>query len=1260
MKLLGAFARLAIDTLIGVGGMGRVFRAIDPETQRVYAVKVHHPAGGHEPRFHREVAVMAKLDHDAIVRCVGSGPTDDGRTYLVLEWLEGPTLAQRLEAGPLSIPELGVLAARLTSALAHAHALGVLHRDLKPENVVLRGGDVGRATLIDFGVAEDEASRRLTDSGAVLGTLAYMAPEQIRGERSAGPATDVYGLGAVLYQCVSGRVPFQAIDQLSLALEILVSSPSPLSDRPEVPPSVAAAVMAMLAKAPGARPRLDDVALVFDSAHERTEPMALPGALGLDERRMLSLLVVFPHDQRHRSVVDAAPIAEIAEAHEGQADRLAGSAWIVTFGTTPDPADQALRAVACALALRERMPELPIAVVTGPGGEGTELRQGALGDRATRLCRAAVHVDGVRVDADTSALVAAHFPSEDDGAGFIVRKETDPGGETLIVSNQPLPLLGRDRELSRLLEAFERVVQRRELDAILLVGDAGIGKSELIRAVLAHRATRNAAVWIARATPGRPSPPLGVVGDLVRHLVGIRDAESLERRRAKLRDRVAGLFPIDRVDSMVELLGAMCGTPSSSESPARLRADPSIVGDAMRIALAELLEACARARPVILIAEQAEWIDKASRRFLAHALSTARSLPVLAIATARPDGIDEAETLLVELAATRIDLGALDGASAADLVDRQLGRRASDRMRAEILRYGAGNPFHLQQLCRAAAERSHRGPGASALALVQRRFDQLDRDDKRILRAGSVLGGDFRAAGVMRLVGDLDHDELAPRLERLVARGFIVRVEAGVLRFSSELIREAIYGTLTTEDRAFGHWLAAQWLAQGGDMNAPTATIHLTAAADATDPELELTERAQICWLTSARQALEVEDASAVLGFVGRAIQYGARGEQLGQLELIAAEALLWMGDYDAAHARATRAMGLFPRGSPSWLLAASHAGPSCFQKGRLDELRAIADDVLSAPHPPPGSDITISLVRIAAPLYLAGELARGDAVAAIGEGDYGEDPLAEAALHGLDAVRARTRGDYVAQLDAQRARILASERAGATRTSAVARCDAGYMLIELGDAERAVDLLFVALRDAQRLGHEQLESAAQINLGLAMLRLRRFREAMEHLVAADTRLARRGLQRLLVAARTYLAEARAGVGDLEGAIVTHQRAIALAAEVAPSLLALAQATLASTLLEADRNVEALAAATAAYETLGQRGVEAREELVRAVYADALQRNGERTLAGEVAGAANRRLTERAGRIRDNGLRTSFLTKVPEHQRIAMLVKHLA
>ncbi len=264
--------RFAVEGEVGRGGMGSVHRAIDRDTQQPVAIKVLH-ASAQQARFVLEAETLERLSHPAIVAYVGHGVTREGDAYLAMAWLDGESLAERLERGPLSVNEAITMGARIASALSHAHAHGIVHRDIKPSNVMLVDKDPRRTTLIDFGIAKDTiVTHGLTETGQLVGTPGYMSPEQAMGTQTLDARTDLFSFGALLYHALAGTPPFEGRQTMEVLAQLLLRDPPSVRDvRPDVPARLATLVAALLVKEPAQR--------LSDAAAVETELQAIAHAL---------------------------------------------------------------------------------------------------------------------------------------------------------------------------------------------------------------------------------------------------------------------------------------------------------------------------------------------------------------------------------------------------------------------------------------------------------------------------------------------------------------------------------------------------------------------------------------------------------------------------------------------------------------------------------------------------------------------------------------------------------------------------------------------------------------------------------------------------------------------------------------------------------------------------------------------------------------------------------------------------------------------
>ncbi len=223
-------ARYELEREIGRGGMGTVYRAHERATGRVVAIKVLRRGLVRDLlRFSREVGVLADLDHPGIVRYLDQGELPNGKPALVMEWVDGETLARRVQITGITLGEAVAAITSVADALAYAHSRGVVHRDIKPQNILFTGDDCEHIKLIDFGIARRVGDIiNLTRTGMRIGTPCYMSPEQARGEREVSSRADVFMLGCVLYECATGTRAFVGSSAQAVLSKVILVDTLPL------------------------------------------------------------------------------------------------------------------------------------------------------------------------------------------------------------------------------------------------------------------------------------------------------------------------------------------------------------------------------------------------------------------------------------------------------------------------------------------------------------------------------------------------------------------------------------------------------------------------------------------------------------------------------------------------------------------------------------------------------------------------------------------------------------------------------------------------------------------------------------------------------------------------------------------------------------------------------------------------------------------------------------------------------------------------
>lgn len=437
--------RFELRRKAGSGGMSTVYRAWDLAREEDVAIKILKPDSRIAPeRFIREIELSADLSHPNIVEYIAHGTTPRGDPYLAVEWVEGQTLSDCLSTRGLTFAESVRIVRALASALAVAHARGVVHRDVKPQNILLEAGDVTRVKLIDFGVARWAGDGvGLTQTGTVVGTCGYMSPEQARGEH-VDVRADVFSLGCVLYLCLSGRNAFVGESPLAVQAMILFDEPVPIGIvNPEVPPGVQALVNIMLAKDPAARPADGaDVTKWIEALPELPESgprvrmgeAQSPGPSGLGPTDLdaptapaaapfEAIILVGTEESSEEPAVaerqrDVERVRATVAGYGAELQRLRDGTLVVAVEATGPRVAGASRAASCALAVRTVLPTAPMSLSVGAArGDrrfAETIAHGAQSLRAQTINalfqqQPADSEGGIAVDEATAALLGGGF-----------------------------------------------------------------------------------------------------------------------------------------------------------------------------------------------------------------------------------------------------------------------------------------------------------------------------------------------------------------------------------------------------------------------------------------------------------------------------------------------------------------------------------------------------------------------------------------------------------------------------------------------------------------------------------------------------------------------------------------------------------------------------------------------------------------------------------------------------------------------------------
>jgi tetratricopeptide (TPR) repeat protein len=1296
--------RFELERLAGSGGMGAVYRARDLTDGSTVAVKILTGRELREAeRFDLEAAILAELTHPAIVRYIAHG-VEGGDHFIAMEWLEGEDLATRLDHKALTVAESVTLVYRAAEALAYAHARGIVHRDIKPENLFLPGGIIARLKVLDFGIARlTHGGRKLTLTGSVIGTPGYMAPELVRGERNIRPSADVFSLGCVLFQCLTGRAVFEAEEATALLAKILLQdAPRAKEIAPGIPDALDDVVARMLAKDPARR--LTDAKAVIEAlevvraealkleelttAAERRRPQP---ALTATEQRIACVVIAGPSRSAEARWYGATPPlgigtdarrapsepsqlegagrveeleSELARIHGARLHALPGGSVVIVLPDAGKPNDQAARAARCALAVRAELPDVALVVATGPGRFSAWSVVGEVIDNGMRLLRGTAP-GAIRLDEMAVGLLDARFEIRRDGTASFLRAERDVFAVKRNLLGKASDFVGRGREMSMLSNLYASALAESTASAVLVTGAAGVGKSRLRQEFVEWVGKQNERpeILFGFGDSLGAGSPFAMIGLCLRRAAGIQEGEPLDEKRRKLVERVARTVEREVVPRVAAFLGEIANVPFPDEENEALRMarqNPQLMGDAMRRSWEDWLAAECAAHPVLLLLEDLHWGDLGTVGFVDAALRHLREQPFLVLALARP----EVEARFPDLWKARdlqvLRLAPLSKRASEKLVREALGDGVTDALVERLIARADGNAFYLEELIRATAAGRHESLPDSVIGMVQARLDAEGTEARRVLRAASVFGERFSQAGVAALVGgegELSH--VAEWLELLATRELVARAPTAERRgdveytFSHALVREAAYAMLTDDDRTLGHRLAGGWLeGAGSSSDAMALAEHFRRGGEPA--------RAVRWYERAAQHALKANDLAAAIERAELGLSCGATGEDAGALRLVEAEGHVWRGEFAEAERHALAAAAAHAPGSATALRAVGSALVSAAKQGKLDVVEELVKRVSDVQPDANARGAQISCLAWGATyLIFGGRMPAADALMAlvsqISRGLADLDPQAQALIHQVRSFRASASGDLGGTRGGLEAALASFEQAGDLRNACIVRSNLGYMYAELGDFARAESVMRQALAAADRMGLREVSAAVQHNLGRVLGVRGQAAEAARLEREAIASFAQQGERRLEGVARTYLSEILAASGDHAAA----EKEAALAAEelrVAPSLRVAALGALARARLGRGDTAGGLAAARESAAELAALGeIEEGESAVRLTHAEALAASGADAEARGALETARERLLARAARIEERTWRERFLNDVPVNARILAL-----
>ncbi|HEY8038152.1 MAG TPA: protein kinase [Polyangiaceae bacterium] len=1078
--------RFVIEREVGRGGVGIVYRAHDEMTGQAVALKVIALPGvdaGEEARFRREGRILAGLHHPGIVRVVAFGQLEEGAPYIAMEWLEGEDLAQRQRRSPLDLSTSLRVAAEVCDALAFAHGAGIVHRDVKPSNVILVGSGPGKSgplelKLVDFGVAAAEDAK-LTRTGAIVGTPAYMAPEQARGDGEIDVRADLYALGATLFELITGRPPHIGPTPIAI-LARLVTTPAPRLSEVfiDAPARLDDLMARLLATAPSERPstaaevarELREIAdeLGAHSSDRLTRSGgydAAPASLttGKAGGTRLVTSIVATH------VPKGAPRARLLthlRARGADATELGGDAIVSHLGVRKALGDEAMRALD--LGLRIAKLNASVGVATGRTRIDRTRPTGEVVDRAAALARDAARGQ-LLADTTTTELTRGRYELQLRGDGSAVVGTALRGRREIMGG---APFVGREAELAQIVAAFERCVDDKTPIVITVTGAPGIGKTRLRREALSRIASHAAAprIVLARSESFAKSHALGVVGDVARGLTGVAKGAPLQEA-------------LDATDVLIAVSEVPC-SESARELLARLVANEALpelddtrgARDALWLVLTDMTVGMARHNPLVVVLEDAQWADSESLAWIDHLLARAAGRPVCVLAAARPTLWRDDPSRFEGRDHVRIELRPLSRKQSRAIATSLLGERAlgeqGEALADSIAQQSAGLPLFAEELARIAAAGRDASDAPTIESAMQVHLDALDdfgRDAAARLAVFGLVGWDIglEAIGVPNAAEALR--ELAAA-EVLVEQAQTRFAGTREFAFKHALMREVAYASLGEDALKECHARAGRWLAKVSEDDAIVARhLELGGEPVAASGYLE----------KAARRALAAHALPEAVSLSEKALVFAEdKPTQFARAQLLD-EAWNRLDARAGERDTAVRAMeeAVHDKGSEVRARGArvryeDACGGDAETSSRLDEVRRAAQE----------AGLVDEEVRcgaaLAARYAYAGEL---DRAAEVADGLLTlsqKHNIAGAAVDAWQtlAVVRQARGEVGAALEARRSAARAASAAGLKAREAMLTINVGFALTTVGATGEARLAIESGIALAQAIGSPGVE----------------------------------------------------------------------------------------------------------------------------------------------------------------------------------------
>ncbi len=1024
---------------LGVGSMGVVYKASDTHLDRIVAFKVlaDHllTDADAKERFLVEAKAAAALDHPNICAIHEVGETDDGRFYIAMQYYEGDTLRQRIDQGRIPLPQALDIAAQISRGLVKAAGQGIIHRDIKPANMILTAD--GTVKIVDFGLAK-YAGTGVKDSDRGAGTLAYMSPEQIRGD-TVDQRTDIWSLGVVLYEMLSGTRPFGGGSDQAVIDAIVNSKPESLAKRvPSLPPSLLAVVERTMHKDPERRypdaaAILKDLDRLLDDPSCQVALDTKPTLLPEGERRRVTVIAcsiggfealletLDPDEVETTLEVLRTRVQSIVEDYGGALNEFSEDHCIALFGVPITHEDDRLRAVRAALEIHTDdsvKVDLPkcIQLRFAVGSERVAIRATDSGERRYRV--------GGTVVRDTMRLAVLAAPGEililqdlarvvepfvsiegrapvkllpDQPAMTPVAVLGESGHASRLEASAPGSLtqfVGRVSELNALAQALQDI-QSGTGRFVTVVGDIGVGKSRLLFEFWKSLKDYNVRSTVGRCREQGSLTPLLPFIESVKDMLGVAKALP-DNAHDEVVTKTRELAP--QLEDYIPLILHVLSIESEQYA-----LHSYLEGEDLQAALGEALISVftlgSAGQPLVMLLEDWHWVDEGSKEVLFQLQEMVSAYPLLVIVTSRPVQAGESPMPTGDL---HLELSPLGGSPADEMLRAALnGAKIAAELSDRIGEKTGGNPFFIEELCRTLLESGtlviENGEARLAgsidrllipdtiEAVLKSRLDRLDPEAGEVLRCAAVIGRQFGLELISRVVPS--RSRVKGALETLRSAGLIQRtglVPEPTYRFKHALTRDVAYQSLLERQRKERHALVGQAIenlyAENPEEQSARLAVHFAAAEDwdkAVHYGFAAAKRAESLW----RLPETVETLVRTRGWIELSNKDPAqRSSLLIQLLLDLERHLEKLGRRDEQQAIIDDLQDLLPSDVPS-----KERGEVCVRQGDLYTLLAR----FSEARPP--FDQALEIAEQLEDSELRGKVLRSLGHALLSQGNYDE-----------------------------------------------------------------------------------------------------------------------------------------------------------------------------------------------------------------------------------------------------------------------------